>query len=519
MGGFYLLKKNRQFGKGHKNVSKKDKKVHNKLKKIMNEKTESSAKDKGNFKKDTGGIIPFRGEVDLADDTLDIESTWGVFHPDQKKMLDWCGRLINLHWMQFLVNFRSGTRSKVQDNLLDTIRAKVIETQGENKITTGWDDYGNLYITKRTLTTENGNEFIPCVVAHVDIVTGLCTNPAYASVRLRAKNTDRPILIGEIGNTGKQEGPGFDDKCGVYYALKCLNEMDDVKVVLFKDEEGGCIGSDKALVPFFSDVSLVIQLDKAGHTIITEETNGYTVVSETFKKEIEDLLTKYDYVWDFGTCTDVGELAEKGIGICAMNIACGYDNAHFSKEELDVLDFASAMNFADAIIAKCGNIRWLHEAKCVHTGWDGSYYGGLYDNYYTDKKTIYKWNHEEWDIVKTFEFLRKQYGVHNLEFISSKVFDNEEEDFVLEAAREFMLAFRTLKEEIQQYELYMGGSWADDEEDDYAEIYGTGDDSVETESTRLVDIIGKDYKPPQNDDGGEVEKDEDENDPFHVGKA
>lgn len=210
------------------------------------------------------------------------------------------------------------------------------------------DEYGSLYITR-------GNAKIyPCVVSHIDTVHDY--NPA-----LQIINT-QDLVFGIDTSTGKQHGIGADPKNGVYFAMQMLKLNKAIKVVLFLDEEVGCIGSSNANIKFFKDCSFVCQLDRRSFTNdFIEYTNGIEVVSDSFKAAVQPILNKFQYQFNNGSVTDVGELVHSGIGICAFNFSNGSFNEHMDYETCSIPHLLNACNAAHEIILTLGNKVWKHK--------------------------------------------------------------------------------------------------------------------------------------------------------------
>jgi tripeptide aminopeptidase len=240
------------------------------------------------------------------------------------------------------------SRGLDQDRLIDWI----INWTRENNIEcrTQKDGYGNLYITK-------GNSVLyPCVVAHVDI------NQDFKEEMGIFQSSK--FIFAFDDETGKQCGPGFDDKAGVCFALQMLREFDNIKVFLSKDEEVGCRGTRVANMNFFKNCSLVLQGDRRSFTTdISEFTNGVEVVSESFKDEMLELNAKYGYSFTRCVYTDIGELKIQGLSCVAFNFSIGYFNEHNDDEVLSIDHFTNAINYGYEIIKQHGDIQWYHISK------------------------------------------------------------------------------------------------------------------------------------------------------------
>ena len=104
-----------------------------------------------------------------------------------------------------------------------------------------YDDYGNLYAIK------GESESYPCVAAHTDTVNAI--EKDYKLLQ------DDDVLFAVDSNYNRL-GVGGDDKVGVYIALEMLRKLDYCKAAFFVEEEIGCVGSKKADMSFFKDVTI-----------------------------------------------------------------------------------------------------------------------------------------------------------------------------------------------------------------------------------------------------------------------
>jgi hypothetical protein len=195
----------------------------------------------------------------------------------------------------------------------------------------------------------------------------------------------------------EQCGAGFDDKCGVYACLLALKKYKSIKVCLFVDEEIGCIGSAAADMAFFSDCNLVIQLDKSTRTgnVFTTETNGLNVISSDFKTAVEPLLPEYGYKLGTGTITDVGTLAQRGLGVVCFNMSCGYLHEHSSTEICKEDLYLKSLGLADAIITKFGDKRWPHKAENVYSRYLPATRHTMYNKRPRNNDVVYKVQFDE----------------------------------------------------------------------------------------------------------------------------
>lgn len=208
---------------------------------------------------------------------------------------------------------------------------------------------GSFYITKG-----RGDNGYPCVVAHIDTVHKVQNNLTVLEVD--------GCLTGIDATTMMQTGVGGDDKVGIYIALQCLDYFDDIKVVLFRDEEVGCDGSYNADIEFFNDVNFVLQCDRQGNRDFVTEACGVSLSSVDFRYSIIGVLDSHGYsLCDRGGMTDVMALKESGI-LCSMaNISCGYYNPHTNYEYVNIDDVFNCERMVKEIISLIGNINYPHK--------------------------------------------------------------------------------------------------------------------------------------------------------------
>ena len=129
-----------------------------------------------------------------------------------------------------------------------------------------------------------------------------------------------------------QVGVGGDDKVGIWIALQMLLKEDKIKCAFFHSEEIGCIGSSrKADMKWFKNVGYCLQADRQGSSTDFVNSISGKLYSKAFKKAVEPIITDYGYKESSGSITDVGQLAENGIGVCVANMSCGYYEPPFRR--------------------------------------------------------------------------------------------------------------------------------------------------------------------------------------------
>ena len=185
------------------------------------------------------------------------------------------------------------------------------------------DDYGNIYVTKGT-----GKNGYKVVVSHTDTVHQIYS---YRKVFL---DNGYLFAMGCANENSilRQVGIGGDDRVGNFVCLKALQDFDDIKAVFFRFEETGCRGSKAANMSFFNDCNFVIQADSRGYGDFIRNSKGIEMCSDDFVNEMEPIFKKYNYKIVNGISTDVNQLKENGLEVCAINLGCGYYEPHSDRE-------------------------------------------------------------------------------------------------------------------------------------------------------------------------------------------
>jgi hypothetical protein len=88
----------------------------------------------------------------------------------------------------------------------------------------------------------------------------------------------------------------------------------------------------------------------------------------------------YGYVPTNGSITDVMALKEGGVGVCMLNISCGYYNAHSDEEVTCVIELENCRNFVMNIIENCTDV-YPHKYVDKWSNYRGSTYGGWHGYY------------------------------------------------------------------------------------------------------------------------------------------
>jgi len=181
------------------------------------------------------------------------------------------------------------------------------------------------------------------------------------------------------------QGIGGDDRCGIYMILEIIKEH-KCSVLFCEDEESGGIGSSKFcktdLIHELADLRYLIELDRANG----KDAVFYDCDNEEFIQFIEE-NTGYKEAW--GSFSDISTLAPK-CGVAAVNLSCGYYNAHTTKEEVNVEEMLNTIEVVKKLLTvECEQFEYIEAKHNYNYGYGYGYgynygykYSGGYSRYY-----------------------------------------------------------------------------------------------------------------------------------------
>lgn len=213
------------------------------------------------------------------------------------------------------------------------------------------DAPGNLYVTKGDAAT------YPCIASHMDTVHDI-HGDGIALIELDGK------LTGLNPATMEQTGIGGDDKCGIYAALHCLENLPACKAAFFVDEEVGCVGSEAADMAFFTDCRFILQADRRGNADFVTDICG-PLASSRFASDVAPLLKRHGYSPCGGAMTDVLALRDNGVGVSVANMSAGYYNPHRACEYIVIADLERVCALMMDICTTCESVYKFRPAKHV----------------------------------------------------------------------------------------------------------------------------------------------------------
>jgi tripeptide aminopeptidase len=189
------------------------------------------------------------------------------------------------------------------------------------------DEVGNIY-----LRHAEAPEAFALAVAHMDTVHDY-TGDGIAVVRVG----DRLTALNP--RTMRQSGIGGDDKCGIYCVLHAVLCSPHVRGLLTVDEEIGGVGAHAADLDRLRGARLAVQADRRGNRDCVTSIGGTQIASDELRAAIRPLLAAHGFAECLsGGFTDVGVLAERGLGVSCLNLSAGYHHPHTASEYIDLTD-------------------------------------------------------------------------------------------------------------------------------------------------------------------------------------
>lgn len=201
-----------------------------------------------------------------------------------------------------------------------------IENYCKNNGYSYYKDYkNNIYITKGLA------EYYPCIVAHMDTVHFDQKRLVESNLSLSIVETkqDGLTFLTALDPVNREKtGIGGDDKCGVYICLRLLNEIDNIKVAFFVEEECGMLGSKSLSKSFFDDVGYALQFDAPTNNWFSYSCSGVELWNEDFFDVIKETLEKHqiDNI-SIDPFTDIVQI-KKNFNFCCAVLPTGYYNQH-----------------------------------------------------------------------------------------------------------------------------------------------------------------------------------------------
>lgn len=214
--------------------------------------------------------------------------------------------------------------------------------------------YMEEYLTSKSYKVENEDGFLYAkgdvpvlLVAHMDTV-----------------HRSLPSVIRKIdGKISSLQGIGGDDRCGIFIIMNIVKNM-HCSVVLCEDEEIGGVGARKfAKSPFISElgVNYIIEFDRAH----ANDAVFYSCDNKDFTDFVTD-ITGFKVAQ--GSFSDISAIAPAA-KIAAVNLSCGYYNAHTTDEYVvydEMMDTIAAAK--ELIQTECDRFEYIPRKQS--TIWD-----------------------------------------------------------------------------------------------------------------------------------------------------
>lgn len=217
-----------------------------------------------------------------------------------------------------------------------------------------------LQVTHGKAIVEDGfvyaqGKFPVLLVAHMDTVH---------------KNLPNLIVYDDTGDIiSSPQGIGGDDRCGVYMIFEILKRF-NCSVLFTEDEEMGGIGADK-----FAKSDLLEELD-FNYIIEFDRANANDAVFYSCANdEFEAFITQDFYKTNYGSYSDICDVAP-ALGCAAVNLSCGYHNAHTTSEYVVFSEMEASIEAACAILERTTESDKFEYVEDMSSGY--GYYGSNY---------------------------------------------------------------------------------------------------------------------------------------------
>lgn len=181
-------------------------------------------------------------------------------------------------------------------------------------------------------------------------------------------------------------GIGGDDRCGVYMIFEVIKNY-KCSVLFCEDEEIGMVGAEK-----FTETELAKSLIGQFNYIIEFDRKGNkdAVFYDCDNPEFEEFITRDFYETAYGSFSDISTIAPV-LGCAAVNLSCGYYNAHTLKEYVVLAEMETS------IMQTCKILERTTEADVFE--------------YIEAKRTVNSWfGYEGYDCIGYGSYLKKYYG-------------------------------------------------------------------------------------------------------------
>ena len=171
------------------------------------------------------------------------------------------------------------------------------------------------------------------------------------------------------------QGIGGDDRCGVYMILELIKKH-HCSVLFCEDEEIGAVGAEKFTKWKPAQqltYNYIIEFDRRG--------NNDAVFYDCDNELFEEFITKDFYKTSFGSFSDISTLAPF-LGCAAVNLSCGYYNAHTTNEYVVLSEMQASIDAASKILARTNEDDAFEYIEAKYNDFGVYSIGGIYDDDY-----------------------------------------------------------------------------------------------------------------------------------------
>lgn len=148
------------------------------------------------------------------------------------------------------------------------------------------------------------------------------------------------------------QGIGGDDRCGVWLILNAVKKL-NCHVLFTEDEEIGGIGATKFTKSGIKpDVNFIVEYDRKGKN----DAVFYNCGNDEFIKAI----TSDFYVENYGSFSDISIIAPF-FDIAAVNLSCGYYNAHTINEFIMFNELKQALKKSIELINRLKDTKYNYQ--------------------------------------------------------------------------------------------------------------------------------------------------------------
>ena len=148
-----------------------------------------------------------------------------------------------------------------------------------------------------------------------------------------------------LGAISSPTGIGGDDRCGIYMVLEIVKRY-NCSVLFCEDEEIGGVGARKFTKSDVIDnleFNYIIEFDRKGA--------NDAVFYDCENTEFTEFITKEFYREAIGSFSDISIVAPE-LGCAAVNLSCGYYNAHTNDEYVVLADMDASIEAACKILER-----------------------------------------------------------------------------------------------------------------------------------------------------------------------